>query len=163
MSLLHRGMCLVRWLVVCHWGGEIALHSSSTVASSTTAMSTSEEEGLHAALFLTSSASTSATSLCSSEEEILHTGLPPRNVGMYLGGRGTGPLPHNVNEYLGGGGGAGPPPHIVGVYFGGRQAPDLTLTSASSEGGKPVPDLAFATTIRIRSCSWQTCWCRRKS
>ena len=134
----------MRWLVVCHWGGEIALHSSSTLASSTTAMSTSEEEGLHAALFLTSSASTSATSLCSSEEEGLHTGLPPRNVGMYLGGGGT-----------------GPPPHIVGVYFGG-QAPDLTLTSASSEGGETgsrpphVPQRSGSALVLGRHV-----WCRR--
>ena len=64
------------------------------------------------ALFLTSSATTSAMSLCTSEEEGLHTGLPPHNVGVFLGGRGIGPLPHNVGEYFGGGG-TGPPPHIL--------------------------------------------------
>ena len=79
-----------------------ALHSPGPAASSTTAASTSKEEGLHAAVFLTTSASTSATSLCTSEEEGLHTGLPPRNVGMYIGGGGTGPLPHNVGVFFGG-------------------------------------------------------------
>ena len=50
--LLHLGLCLLDslcWaLVGCvsHWCGEKALHSSSTVASSSTAANISEEEGL---------------------------------------------------------------------------------------------------------------------
>ena len=65
-------VCLKSLHLCVSLGGETALRSSSTVASSTTAASASEEEGLHAALFLTTSASTSATSLCTSEEEGLH-------------------------------------------------------------------------------------------
>ena len=95
-----------------------ALHPPSPASSSASTVASSEEEGLHTALFLTTSASTSATSLCTSEEEGLHTGLPLHNVGMYLGGRGKGLLPHKIGEFLGGGG-TGPPPHNVGLYFGG--------------------------------------------
>ena len=81
------------------WGGEIAVHFSSTVASSTTAASTSEEDGLHASLFLTTSASTS--SVRASEEEGLHTGVPPRNVGVYLGGTETSSRPHTDEGFFG--------------------------------------------------------------
>ena len=76
-----------------------ALHPPSPAASSTTAAGTSEEEGLHTALFLTFSRWPSCSSPRTSEEE----GLAP-------------PPPHNVREYLGGGR-TGLPPHTVGVYF----------------------------------------------
>ena len=47
------------------------------------------------------------------------SGLPPHIAGLYLGGRGTGLLPHNFGDFLGGGR-TGLPPHNVGMYFGGR-------------------------------------------
>ena len=107
---------VVRWLCVSLGVERQALHPPSPASSSASTVASSEEEGLHTALFLTTSASTSATSLCTSEEEGLHTGLPLHNVGMYLGGRGKGLLPHKIGEFLGGGG-TGPPPHNVGLYF----------------------------------------------
>ena len=60
--------------------------------------------------------SSSALTLRTTEEEGLAHSLPPRNDGLFLGGRGTGPLPLNVSDFLGGGG-TGPPPSIAGKYF----------------------------------------------
>ena len=44
------------------------------------------------------------------------SGLPPHNVGVFLGGGGTGLLPHINGDYLGGGG-TSPPPHNVGKFL----------------------------------------------
>ena len=60
--------------------------------------------------------STSALTLRTTEEEGLAHSLPPRIDGLYLGGRGSGPLPHNVSDFLGGGG-TGPPPRMAGKYL----------------------------------------------
>ena len=112
---------VVRWLCVSMGGGKTGSPPpKSSVLPLRRPRLPRRKRDCTLALFFTTSASTSATSLCTSEEEGLHTALPPRNVGMYFGGRGTSPLPHKVSENLGGNG-TGPPPHNDGVYFGGRE------------------------------------------
>ena len=156
LPLLHLGMCVLeelhlfeRLVVVCFIGVETALRSSSSVASSATAASTSEEEGLHAALFFTASARTSATSLCTSEEKGLHTAFLfttsactseeegkaffLTKIGEFLGGGGTGP-PHNVGLYFGGGE-TGLLPRNVGEYM---QLVLRCVLSMSASRGVPI-------------------------
>ena len=88
----------------------------SPAASSTTAAGTSEEEGLHTALFLTFSRWPSTSSPGTSEEEGLAHSLPPHTAGNHFGGGGTGPPPHTDREYLEGGR-TSLPLHTVGKYF----------------------------------------------
>ena len=107
--------------------------SPSPVASSTTAASTSEEEGLHAGALphnlngyicdisvyfggggIAPQAFLLTTAVATSEEEgIAPQGLPPNNSGGYFGGGGIAPQALFLAE----GGGTGPPPHNNGEYF----------------------------------------------
>ena len=97
--------------------GRKALRPPSPAASSTTAVGTSEEEGLHAcplphnfevAFYLVSRDFGGG--------RIGTFSLPPHNAGVYFGGEGTGPSPHNVDVLLGRGG-TGLPPRTIGVHL----------------------------------------------
>ena len=101
-------------------------------------------------------------------ERIAHC-LPPHNVGMYLGGRGTGHLPHKIGEFLGGGG-TGPPPHNVGLYFGGGgtgllprnvgEYMQLVLRSQFRSLALFLPPTAKSWKKRGMHCECKTCWWR---
>ena len=136
---------------MCQWGGEIALHSSSTVASSTTAMSTSEGRGIARCLLphifreyicdvavffgggrIAHRPSSSQCRHVPRRKRERPSSSQCQRVPRRRRGR---PSSSHCRCAL--------------RREGDRLPTSLTLTSASSEGGKPVPDLACATTIRI--------------
>ena len=85
-------------------------------------------------------------------ERIAHC-LPPHNVGMCLGGGGTGPPPHNVGLYFGGG--TGFLPRNVGEYM------QLVLRSQfRSLGALFLPPTAKSWKKRGMHCECKTCWWR---
>ena len=127
-SVLHLGMCLLEEASCCVLFGitrgyefygnptgveRKALHHPSPAASSTTAVASSEEEGLHARpLPHISGGYICDVAVNFGGGRIGTFSLPPHIVEEFSWRGGAGPPPHNAGEYFGGRG-TGPPPHIL--------------------------------------------------